>query len=205
MKSISTEPLCSRDGEDHAARDTGVRCDFKMIHIHIIGTNHEYQNGENVTKEDILSFKAYLEFICQQYSIKAIAEEMNREALSEVNQLSSTCESLAEELSIVHRYCDPDRTERKKLGIRQENDVRLNGFSSRMTEEEIRDLIRNENVKRENIWLKHIQEINIFPLLFVCGANHVNSFSKITSSSGFLCNILCDDWTPIKPMNQIGL
>jgi hypothetical protein len=176
-----------------------------MIQIYIIGTNHEYQNGENVTKEDILSFKAYLRYIRKKYSIKAIAEEMNKETLSEVNQISSTCESLVEELSIVHRYCDPDRTERKKLGIRQENEVRLNGFSSRMTEEEIRDSIRIENVKREKIWLKNIQKLNIFPLLFICGANHVNSFSKITSSSGFLCNILCNDWTPNKPINQTGL
>ena len=167
-----------------------------MIQIYIVGTNHEYQNGENITKEEKLSFKAYLRYICQQYSIKAIAEEMNKEALSEANQISSTCESLGEELIIVHRYCDPDRTERKQLGIRQENEVRLNGFSSRMTDEEIRDSIRIENVKRENIWLEHIQKLNIFPLLFVCGANHVNSFSKITSNSGFLCNILCDDWTP---------
>jgi hypothetical protein len=66
---------------------------------------------------------------------------MSQEALAEAEQNESHCRRVADELSLVHRYCDPDRSARQMLGIRQENEVRLEGFSRDLSEDEIQENI----------------------------------------------------------------
>ena len=65
----------------------------------LVGTDHTLQTTR-------LQLKAYLEGLCRKFNIRAIAEEMNAEALSDLNTVSSIPQRVAGVLRIPHRYCD---------------------------------------------------------------------------------------------------
>jgi hypothetical protein len=48
--------------------------------------------------------------------------------------------------------------------------------------------------ERELIWTCELTKFNIFPVLFVLGADHVESFERLLSKSGFLPFIIVRDW-----------
>ena len=70
---------------------------------------------------------------------------------------------------IQHRFCDPDSSERKALGI--EVDPR------KETESDWR--------KREQVWLSRIADCKRKGVLFVCGDNHYDAFAQLLESNGF--------------------
>lgn len=167
-----------------------------MEKIYIIGTAHKFQTGNNCKARDLEAFKGYLHEVCKGTGVKAIAEEMSLEALTEWNITESVCEAITKELSLQHRYSDPDRATRQRLGIRQENDLRAEGFLKNWSEKELQRNIRAEHEKREKYWLNQIKALSNYPLLFVCGANHVNSFSILLRKQGLNLQILEEDWPP---------
>ncbi|MFQ5799920.1 MAG: hypothetical protein ACE5JJ_04180 [Nitrospinota bacterium] len=82
---------------------------------------------------------------------------------------------------------------RKEKGIRQESEVDpLNC----LTKEERRKAIRNEHAKREKIWLDKLRHLNIWPVLFVCGAEHVNPFCELLKKERLTPKVVCGDWSP---------
>jgi hypothetical protein len=175
-----------------------------MKKIYIIGTAHKLQTSNGCRTRDLEAFKDYLREVCKRTSIKAIAEEMSLEALTESNMTESTCEAITKELSLQHQYSDPDRATRQRLGIRQENDLRAEGFLKNWSGEELQRNICVEHEKREKYWLDQIKVLSNYPLLFVCGANHINSFGMLLRSQGLNFQILADDWAPNKRLHLIA-
>jgi len=50
--------------------------------------------------------------------------------------------------------------------------------------------------QRELIWSCELNSFNTFPVLFVLGARHVESFERLLTKSGFLPFIIVHDWKP---------
>jgi len=129
---------------------------------------------------------------------------MSREALAEAGVEKSICEILANELGFRHCLCDPDKVARQALGIRQKNDIRLEGFRNDWELKATQKRVLEEYRKREEIWLSQVEEFQDYPVLFVCGANHVKSFSSLLRSKGIRLKVLSKDWAPNKPMPPIA-
>ena len=129
-----------------------------------------------------------------------IKEELMRceEALEWHKERMSIPQRVAQELSLKHRLCDPNMEERGERGIFQEGYLRATNPS--MPEEEIERQFFNGERRREQYWLDRLlTEPKVeWPVLFICGANHVDSFSKILNERGFTVKQIEVDWEPTK-------
>ena len=168
-----------------------------MATIYVIGTIHDFQeNDGSRNKNEIDAFIYYLEQVCQEHGIRAIAEEMNLEALGKLRQRESTCKYVADKLNLIHRYCDPNSGLRAKHGIIEDTIIKMDAFMNDLSEEEVNNKIRAEHEKRELIWINEIQKIGKFPILFICGAKHSLPFSQLLRNKGFQSIVINNRWTP---------
>jgi len=100
-------------------------------------------------------------------------------------------------MSLVHRYCDPGSSIRKKLGVAEdEADIYLRGRFQGLDEKEVQTMIGDDRKKREQYWVKEIKDLGVFPVLFICGANHTLSFADMVSLGGLSGEVLCENWSP---------
>ena len=104
---------------------------------------------------------------------------MNLEALSNHGRQESTCKEVADNLGIIHRYCDPDSSVRRELGVKDESEIGI--F---LSYEEERKRIRAEYEKRERWSLHELKNLGVFPALFICGADHAIPFAEVLSRNG---------------------
>lgn len=72
---------------------------------------------------------------------------------------------VAEERKLSHVLCDPNTSERNSLGISSEG-------------------TQNDNERREQEWLRRLGIGVNSPVLFICGANHAQSFAGLCSQNG---------------------
>lgn len=166
----------------------------RSVLVIIVGTSHSIQNGAHRAASEEL--KAFLENLCRTYEIRDVAEEMNIEALSERKLSASVPMQLANSLRLEHRFCDPERAERVALGIFQENDIRAQAFLSGWTKAEILSRLAESQTKRERYWLDELRALNQWPVLFVCGADHVASFCALLKQEAIAVHVAAKDWTP---------
>jgi hypothetical protein len=170
-----------------------------MRQIVLIGTSHPSQKPKSA---DSASFGPFVENICSQYCIAAIGEEMNEDALAENGEAQSVCHQIALSRGFAHRYCDPDRMQRAAMGILQENDVKLKAWKEqwpergRKREARIKRELRASDAARERYWLERLIELDTWPALLVCGANHVRYFCDLAEKQGFEVRVAADDWEP---------
>lgn len=157
--------------------------------IIVVGTSHTIQTTDP-------EFQSFLEGLCRKHGVRAIAEEMSEEALAERDRVDSVPMSCAKARQLPHRLCDPDSKLRATLGILQENDIRLEGLLSGtpLSETDLSARVKDSYTKRERYWLDQIREINVWPVLFVCGADHVASFSDLLRQQCIPVEIASADW-----------
>lgn len=173
-----------------------------MADVYIIGTHHHFQTTwqndrqpPQVPETQIRAFKALLQDACTRYPIRAIAEEMNLEALANDHQSESTCKQVADRLGLPHRYCDPDTETRNRLGIPEGNpDIHMAAFFAGDDPAARIRRFRAEHEKRERYWLEQLKSLNILPSLFICGASHAGPFAALVAECGFESKLLCRDW-----------
>jgi len=150
-----------------------------MRAVFLVGVNHQYQVGPNgdipveASPQDFSKFADFLRTVIERQGIQGIAEEMSLCALRRqwVHGHSFPCE-LAAKIGLPHRYCDPDAATQK---------------ASNMT-----------NSEREQYWIKELITFNIFPVLFILGATHVESFESLLTQSDFQPFIVERNWQPDK-------
>lgn len=157
--------------------------------IIVVGTSHTIQIADP-------ELKPFLETLCREFNVLAVAEEMNEEALAEKDCTASIPMQIASALQMPHRFCDPNRTEREKLEIRQENQIRTQAWlsNSTLSESEIAARVTESHVKRERYWLEQLHSLNVWPILFICGANHVASFCKLLKQQSIAAHVAAEDW-----------
>lgn len=157
--------------------------------IIVVGTSHTIQIADP-------ELKVFLEDLCREFEVRAVAEEMSDEALAEKNIAASIPMQVASALRVSHRFCDPNRAKRAKLGIRQENDIRIQSFLSNLnlSESEIAASLAESHAMRERYWLEQLRSLNLWPVLFVCGADHVASFCQLLKREGIVVHVAAEDW-----------
>ena len=164
-----------------------------MNQIALIGTSHSYQFPNSVHAS---AFACFIRSALDASNFAVIAEEMSSEALSQKGVSRSICEQIANERCLLHLYCDPDNQLRNKLCIQGENDIRLDGFFRSRSEEEINRTIEESHGRREQCWLDAILLLDRWPVLFVCGASHIDSFRARVTARGLSPTVLRADWSP---------
>jgi hypothetical protein len=151
------------------------------VTLFLIGTSHGFQKGmRNVPTDHYREFLDLLRQAVQRHEVKTIAEEMSEDALG--NNAVSLPALVAAELAIVHVFCDPNKLERAAAGLPVEDCPATWG-------------------KREHEWIERLKCCE-FPALFVCGANHVPTFTEGCSSQQIAVQVLQTDWVPV---NKIPL
>jgi len=125
--------------------------------IFIVGTSHEaYQiRPQDGPQDGADAFTQHVLQLVRTHACATIAEEMSVEPL---RGRSTVGYEVAEEENLFHIFCDPTCSERQALGISKDH-TPLNAE------------------KREKEWLRRMRSC-IYPVLFVCGANHVCSFAE---------------------------
>jgi hypothetical protein len=172
--------------------DSGLSAE-PLGRVVLIGTSHKYQVPEHPSAQN---FRALVEATVSRWRVRAIAEETSLEALAQKNTDRSVCEKIADELGLPHRYCDLNNAERAAKEARDELDIRAEGFLQSWTQERIEKEVRASRRIRERHWLQMLLDLGRWPVLFICGANHVASFRALLTSSGLSTKVAERDWSP---------
>ena len=103
---------------------------------------------------------------------------------------------LAKERPIKHILCDPDKEDRAKLGISTNGYIK--NVMSGCPQDLIDSRIRREDSIREKFWLSRLDSLgeSEWPVLFICGANHVEPFSKLLEENHLNVNLRNRYWKP---------
>lgn len=167
----------------------------------VVGTGHHYQFGAGVhfgddccTEECEVAFTKMLRELTVAHGIRLLAEELNQQALEEVDKNTSVVQAIAAELSIPHLFCDPDRQERYDLGIKTENDIRISAFPKTLPEDVVQTLCAESWRRRELEWLRRLDAVKSKVVLFVCGANHVPTFVPMALAQGIAIKVAHTAW-----------
>jgi hypothetical protein len=162
----------------------------EMREVYIVGTHHKNQFGP------CNEFHSFLRAFCIRKEIRVVAEEMNNDALIKQGVKDTIPRQIARELSLAHCNCDPDESKQAELGIENGGLIKIKGLNAGLTQDQIQMQIAKEDRKREPFWLEEISQLSEFPVLFVCGSNHVSSFTNLLVEATYQCFVVTDYWTP---------
>lgn len=142
--------------------------------VYLVGTDHRFQRvgSFGVPEEVSAEFSAQLTQLITEHAVRSIAEEMSTEGLG-LHRIhgGSLAFHLARELGLPHAYCDPPKNIREQQHIVSYAD-------------------------RERYWLDQLRAFAAFPCMFILGADHVVTFSRLLNESDFTATVLFDDWSP---------
>ena len=158
----------------------------------IVGTDHQIQmRGSGASKEKSDEFRKQLVEWCRSESPRAIAEEMSKDALTEAGSNGTVPQEVAGELNLEHKYCDLGRKARKEFGVQDKNEIKSAAWWS--DQGSTSDLHMRERI-REKYWLNELVKLDTYPIIFVCGYCHVDSFESLLCSHEFETMILDGNW-----------
>ena len=157
----------------------------------LIGTSHRYQMPENPAAG---AFRTYIGHLHETTPFRAIAEEMSPEELANRRSALSICAEFANEVGIHHRYCDPNNEQRRGLRVRHQNIIKADGWLYSWSQERIQQEIQTSHSIRERYWLDRLFELDRWPVLFVCGACHIESFRLLAEGHALSVGIAAYDW-----------
>jgi hypothetical protein len=160
--------------------------------VFIVGTSHTFQLGKDGQKAR--EFRRVLIDAAKSNVCLLIAEELNPQALAEAEVPTSVPQDVATELGLEHVFCDPNRDERASLGIVQETDIQAKYMFKTTDEEVIQTEIDISLRAREEYWVERLKHHSLWPLLFVCGANHVRSLCDLLQVNGIVATVVESDW-----------
>jgi hypothetical protein len=164
-----------------------------MRMVALIGTSHRYQFPHDPAAGE---FGAFVERALAASKFAAIAEECSFEALSQNGTSVSVCKRISDRESLAHRDCDPNNQQRSALRIESEQEIRLHAFFEGWHQERTELVNRASHEIRERYWLKELLDLDLWPTLFVCGANHVELFCQALVAGGLHVSVLAQDWAP---------
>ncbi len=141
--------------------------------VYLIGVDHRIQYTNNSCgpewKSDIQTLENYLVSKVTEFGIELLAEEFSQECIEWNNASGCTVRDAAERCEKTHLFCDPTTSERASLGI-------------------------NTPDMREKYWMEKIKGSEASSVLFVCGDDHLESFSEILKAQGIEAQIVSQGW-----------
>lgn len=178
--------------------------------IHIIGTSHSLQvwsdlrraNTEEATR--IRAFEAYIALAVTAVRAEAIAEESSADFVACHVGGTSVALGVAERMGLQHVYCEPDRSERLARGLRFGGDLLVHARAIAQSTGENEDDVWKREVRaqfqaREAFWIERLELHGCASIhvIFVCGADHAESFAASLRAAGIAASIYCPDWTEL--------
>jgi len=182
--------------------------------IYIVGTAHSVQvwsnakwNGTSLdaSKEMMQAFEIYLETAARSLDASMIAEEACEEWVRRHGQgASSVARDVARRLGIKHLFCDPDSQERRAMGLKV--GLELTEYARKVAADTGRhfdEVYLEERGKgfapRESIWIERLgnYEPNNRSLIFICGADHVETLKSALDARDIMAEVYCRDWTEL--------
>jgi hypothetical protein len=164
----------------------------RMPDLCLTGTQQPFQIPGMAGAE---AFEAALETYVDSISVMAIAEEMSLAGLARRKVNESIAKRVADRKGLCHCYCDLDRDERQHHGIpsREEIELRFQRQPRQEIDRQLRLLLEDP---RERHWLMRLEEFGRWPVLFICGEEHVCWFAAKVRDSGRSVEILTATWKP---------
>ena len=163
----------------------------------IVGTSHDYQRrASDGAIHGTYNFAEFLQQIIDEHNVAAIAEEMSAAALQEHGLQNSVAQGICAQRGVPHALADPEPQEREQLGIQQRNEIVLAGFFRDLGPEEIEAQVRRSYDIREEYWIAKLAEFTDHPIVFICGADHVESFRDKLLAQGYDAVVVISNWTP---------
>jgi len=159
----------------------------KMKKVILLGTEHSIQRGQNFP--DL--FTSILVEECEKNKVNAIAEEI-------IEGEETVASKFASDRQLKYLYADPNKEDRLKGGIPTRIDVEMTFkymdkypevaiWNEETLPTEVREEFSKRTEKahrmREKVWLENILNFDHWPLLFICGADHFDEFSKLLKTS----------------------
>ena len=157
----------------------------------LVGTRHDYQRPGNPGSE---AFRVFVAATCRERDIQVIAEEMSLDGLFGAKQ--SVCNQAADSLRLTHHCGDPSLEEQKTLGIAHPGKTNPSAFSAVPDPHEVDPEGEVAHEIRRHCWLQRIVALDSWPVLFVCGAHHVEPFRELLRAHSIVVHVLCPRWTP---------
>jgi hypothetical protein len=175
--------------------------------IYVIGIDRYYQvstdaKRQGAAKQEMARFQRYLSMAAKRLHARMIAEQASEEWVeSHGPGAISIARRVALLNGIQHRYCDPDMSERRACGLKSEGELWdiANSIAMR-TDRDIVQVWREEIRKGfeawEAIWLSRlkVRGLEDMAAIFVCSADHANTFKAALQANGIKGGIYCRDW-----------
>lgn len=103
----------------------------------LVGTDHRYQElCADFPKAAHEAFDAFIRRCIHEHGVAAIAEEHSLDALAGKGLSRTVLESLAEDVGLAHRYCDPSIEQSRSIdlppsavpGFRLKSGLKITGY-----------------------------------------------------------------------------
>lgn len=161
----------------------GVPLSIIIGMIYLIGVNHEVQHNRHFPRTK--AFTKLLSNLVKDFNIKLLAEEWSEDASKVWSVSYSTVEDVARINNIKYLACDPTTKEREMLGIKTEMDITKEvaelskePYTKKKSLAYQKTLAPN-HAKREQFWLKQLQDFLSDDIIFVCATQHISEFTNL--------------------------
>lgn len=169
----------------------------------IIGTGHRLQAGhDSYSSSQLKAFADLLDTTRKKYRVKFIAEEMSGDVLGNFGVTATVAKTLADRKKLAHRYFDLTCQERSALGVDRFG-LHQTGQAAGLSDAQFAALEKTVEELRECVWLVRVLDSNKWPVLLICGANHVPRVQYLFNSVGKLAVIEVNDYEA-QPCGQHG-
>ncbi|MFA4819134.1 MAG: hypothetical protein WC621_04815 [Patescibacteria group bacterium] len=165
----------------------------KFKEIYLVGANHAVQWNRSLSAT--IDYMQYLETQIKKFNIGLVAEEFSEEALRKNKVGHTTSDEVSKKLLLKNSFlCDPDEKTREKIGYPTQTQLRQR-FGIKSAIEGTREYkARKEHEGtfwpvREGYWLDQIKNFSQ-RMIFVCGSEHIKSFSSLLKQQGYTVSIL---------------
>jgi len=162
-----------------------------MNTVALLGTSHSYQIPGSAESQ----FRAAIETACLNLKVRSIGEEFCAQNSSTAMSMPQSASGLRSG-SVSRAGIALNDEERERLGVRHENMIKSEGWLRGWEQEQLEREARASYSIRERHWLNQILNMNCWPTLFVCGANHVLAFRKLLDANGRTAQVIECDWEP---------
>ena len=164
------------------------------LQVIIIGTGHPLQAGhDDYSPSQLKAFADLLERTRKKYRVKFIAEEMSIDALADFGVTTTVAKTFADRKRLRHRYVDLTREERTAFKVDRYG-LHQVGQTARLSAPQFAALEKTVDELRECVWLVRVLEINTWPVLFICGANHAPRVQYLFNTVGKFAHIEVNDY-----------
>lgn len=181
------------------------------MNVYLIGLpNHGYQYTTKPLEEEEGKKESYhlMKSLAIKKQIDCIAEEFSEDALKLWEAKDSISRMISVELGIEHCFCDPNREQRDKLGIKTKiyddilDELGIEEGREVLSDEERRKIEKLEELywsSREKFWLDKLNKLkgaNFKNCLFISAFRHTNRFHKLLMKNSYSSVILVEKWQP---------